>query len=81
MKGYAKHEKELLEEVTTILNSGGETIVGKIYKLGDVDNYQITVPTTSGPRVLEVRQPERLLEVTDTTGQITDHQPVLRQIA
>lgn len=47
-------ETENGEEVTTILNSEGETIVGKIYKLGDVDNYQITVPTTSGPRILEV---------------------------
>ena len=47
-------ETENGEEVTTILDPEGETIVGKIYKLGDVDNYQITVPTTSGPRVLEV---------------------------
>ncbi|MBN1832626.1 MAG: hypothetical protein JW896_11000 [Deltaproteobacteria bacterium] len=47
-------ETENGEEVLTILDSGGETIVGKIYKLGDVDNYQITVPTISGPRILEV---------------------------
>jgi hypothetical protein len=47
-------ETENGEEGMTILDSGGETVVGKIYKLGDVDNYQITVPTTSGPHVLEV---------------------------
>jgi hypothetical protein len=42
------------EEMTVVLDSGGETVTGKIYKLGDVDIYEITVPTTSGPRILEV---------------------------
>jgi hypothetical protein len=36
------------------LNPAGETVKGKIYKLGDVDNYAITVDTTAGPKVLEL---------------------------
>jgi hypothetical protein len=37
------------------LDPGGETVTGKIYKLGDVDDYSITVDTMSGPKVLELR--------------------------
>lgn len=36
------------------LNSNGETVTGKIYKLGDVDNYSITVDAAAGPKVLEL---------------------------
>ena len=36
------------------LAPNGETVTGKIYKLGDVDNYAITVDTASGPKVLEL---------------------------
>ena len=36
------------------LNPNGETVTGKIYKLGDVDDYSITVDTASGPKVLEL---------------------------
>jgi hypothetical protein len=36
------------------LDPNGETVTGKIYKLGDVDNYSMTVDTTAGPKVLEL---------------------------
>jgi hypothetical protein len=36
------------------LDPNGETVTGKIYKLGDKDEYSITVDTTAGPRVLEL---------------------------
>jgi hypothetical protein len=36
------------------LDPNGESVTGKIYKLGDVDNYAITVDTTAGPKVLEL---------------------------
>lgn len=45
------------QETARVLNPDGETVTGKIFKLGDVDNYQITVDTTNttgGPRVLEI---------------------------
>lgn len=42
------------QEVTTVLDPDGETVDGKIFKLGDVDNYQITVDTTTGPKTLEL---------------------------
>jgi hypothetical protein len=42
------------QEVTTVLDPNGETVTGKIFKLGDVDNYQITVDTTTGPKTLEL---------------------------
>jgi hypothetical protein len=37
-----------------ILNPNGQSVTGKISRLGDVDDYAITVDTTAGPRVLEV---------------------------
>jgi hypothetical protein len=36
------------------LDPDGQTVTGKIFKLGDVDTYSIAVDTTTGPRVLEV---------------------------
>jgi hypothetical protein len=36
------------------LNPNGETVTGKIYKLGDVDNFSIAVDTAAGPKVLEL---------------------------
>ena len=36
------------------LNPNGETVTGKIYKLGDVDKFSITVDATAGPKVLEL---------------------------
>jgi hypothetical protein len=36
------------------LDPNGESVTGKIYKLGDVDYYNITVDTTAAPKVLEL---------------------------
>lgn len=47
-------ESEDGQEITRVLNADGETVTGKIFKLGDVDNYQITVDTTGASRVLEI---------------------------
>lgn len=37
-----------------VLNPAGDTRVGKISKLGDIDDYAITVDTATGPKVLEL---------------------------
>lgn len=43
------------EQNDPTLNPDGQTVTGKIYKLGDVDDYSIEVDTASGPKVLEVK--------------------------